>query len=62
MKFREVRRRLKDDGFVIVAQRGSHEQWSKQGVTGRVTVAGQNGEEVKIATLKSIFLQAGWTS
>lgn len=31
MKFGEVRRRLQSEGFEIISQNGSHEQWKKPG-------------------------------
>ncbi len=61
MKFRELRRMLKDDGWTIVAQEGSHQQWKHLEKHGRVTIAGQDGKDVKPGTLASIFKQAGWT-
>jgi predicted RNA binding protein YcfA (HicA-like mRNA interferase family) len=61
MKFREVRRMLKDDGWVVVVQEGSHQQWKHPFKPGRVTIAGQDGKDVKPGTLASIFKQAGWT-
>lgn len=60
VKFRDVRRRLRDAGWVIVRQDGSHEQWKHPSGGGRVTVAGHDNREVPPKTLRSIFLQAGW--
>jgi predicted RNA binding protein YcfA (HicA-like mRNA interferase family) len=60
MKFRDVRRRLKNEGWVIVVQEGSHEQWKHPDRPGRVTLAGKDNVEVKPGTLNSIFRQAGW--
>ncbi|MEA2666895.1 MAG: hypothetical protein QOI11_3839 [Candidatus Eremiobacteraeota bacterium] len=52
---------LKDDGWVVVVQEGSHQQWKHPFKPGRVTIAGQDGKDVKPGTLASIFKQAGWT-
>jgi predicted RNA binding protein YcfA (HicA-like mRNA interferase family) len=60
MKFRELRRKLKDDGWLIVTQTGSHEQYGHPSKSGRVTVAGKDGADVPTGTLKNIFQQAGW--
>jgi predicted RNA binding protein YcfA (HicA-like mRNA interferase family) len=59
VKYREVRRRLRDEGFVLVAVRGSHQQWSNPLRRGKVTVAGADNDDVPVATLRSIFRQAG---
>jgi predicted RNA binding protein YcfA (HicA-like mRNA interferase family) len=39
MKFREVRRIVKDDGWRLVNQEGSREQYTHQTKPGRVTIA-----------------------
>jgi predicted RNA binding protein YcfA (HicA-like mRNA interferase family) len=60
MKFGEVRRRLQSEGFEIISQNGSHEQWKKPGLPGRVTIAGKNSDTVGHKTMKSIARQARW--
>jgi predicted RNA binding protein YcfA (HicA-like mRNA interferase family) len=60
MKFREIRVRLRREGWRLVARVGSHEQWKHPNRTGRVTIAGKDGADVKFGTLKSISKQAGW--
>ena len=60
MKYREIRRRLRDDGFVVVAVRGSHQQWKHPDRPGKVTVSGQDNADVRLGTLQSIYQQAGW--
>ena len=61
MKFRDLRRRLKDEGWIIVYQSGSHQQWKHPGHPDRrVTLAGHDRDEVKPGTLISIFKQARW--
>jgi predicted RNA binding protein YcfA (HicA-like mRNA interferase family) len=59
MKFRAVRLMLREAGFEIVVQEGSHEQWKHPDRPGRVTVAGTDSAEVKPGTLNSILKQAG---
>jgi predicted RNA binding protein YcfA (HicA-like mRNA interferase family) len=60
VKYREVRRRLREDGFVVVAMRGSHQQWSHPFRPGKVTVAGSDNDEIPRKIERSIFRQAGW--
>jgi predicted RNA binding protein YcfA (HicA-like mRNA interferase family) len=55
---REVIRKLTDDGWIEVAQRGSHRQFKHPTKPGKVTVAGKMSDDVRIGTLKSILRQA----
>ena len=59
MKVREVIRLLTEDGWVQVAQKGSHRQFKHATKSGKVTVAGKASDDMAIGTLKSIFRQAG---
>jgi predicted RNA binding protein YcfA (HicA-like mRNA interferase family) len=59
MTVREVVRQLTDDGWIEVAQRGSHRQFKHPTKLGKVTVAGKLGDDVRIGTYKSILRQAG---
>jgi len=59
MKVRDVLRLLADDGWVRVAQKGSHRQFRHPTKPGKVTVPGRPSDDVPIGTLKSIFRQAG---
>ena len=59
MKVREVIELLEEDGWVKVAQRGSHRQFKHETKTGKVTVPGKLSSEVRKGTLKSILKQAG---
>lgn len=59
LKFREVRRMLRQDGWRICRQEGSHEQYRHRSKKGRVTVAGHDSSEVPPGTLRSIMKQAG---
>jgi len=56
---REILRILEDDGWVLVAQKGSHRQYKHAAKPGRVTVAGHPKDEIAPGTLKSILRQAG---
>jgi predicted RNA binding protein YcfA (HicA-like mRNA interferase family) len=58
LKVREVIRLLLDDGWVQVAQRGSHRQLKHPTKVGRVTVAGHPNDELAPGTLRSILRQA----
>ncbi|MGH7749585.1 MAG: type II toxin-antitoxin system HicA family toxin [Candidatus Dormibacteria bacterium] len=60
MKYRDLRRRLKSEGFEVVARDGSHEQWKHPDRPGRVTVSGKSRRDVPNGTLRNIFRQAGW--
>jgi len=50
---------LRSDGWVMVAQRGSHRQLKHATKPGRVTVAGHDNDDLAAGTLRSIFRQAG---
>jgi predicted RNA binding protein YcfA (HicA-like mRNA interferase family) len=58
MKFRDVIKQLEADGWVLVATKGSHRQYKHPEKTGRVTVAGHPGDDVKPGTLNNILKQA----
>ena len=60
MKVRDALKRLHDEGWVIVVQRGSHRQLTHQTKPGKVTVAGHASDEIRSGTLASIRRQAGW--
>jgi predicted RNA binding protein YcfA (HicA-like mRNA interferase family) len=59
MKVSEVLRMLYDDGWYLVATRGSHRQLKHLTKPGRVTVAGKPSDGVAPGTLDSILKQAG---
>ncbi len=59
MKVREVIRMLEEDGWHVVATRGSHRQFKHLSKPGRVTVAGNLGHDLAKGTLNSIMKQAG---
>jgi predicted RNA binding protein YcfA (HicA-like mRNA interferase family) len=59
MKVRDLIRTLEDDGWVKVAQRGSHRQFKHSVKPGKVTVPGKLSEDMPKGTEKSILRQAG---
>jgi predicted RNA binding protein YcfA (HicA-like mRNA interferase family) len=59
MKVRDVIRRLLDDGWVRVAQKGSHRQFKHPTKYGKITVPGKPYDDLPQGTLRSIFRQAG---
>lgn len=61
MNSRELIRRLKKDGWYVVATKGSHWQFKHDDKPGRVTVPHPK-KDLPLATVKSIAKQAGWSS
>jgi predicted RNA binding protein YcfA (HicA-like mRNA interferase family) len=59
MKVREAIRMIEDDGWFLVATRGSHRQYKHATKPGRVTVAGKPSDDLAPGTLNSILKQAG---
>jgi predicted RNA binding protein YcfA (HicA-like mRNA interferase family) len=59
MKVRQVVKLIEADGWRLVRQRGSHRQFKHATKPGRVTVAGNDSDDVKAGTLASILRQAG---
>ncbi|MGH8428671.1 MAG: type II toxin-antitoxin system HicA family toxin [Gammaproteobacteria bacterium] len=59
MKTREVVRMLSDDGWILVATRGSHRQFKHPVRPGRVTVPGKPNDDLAPGTLNSVLKQAG---
>ena len=58
MKVRAVLELLREDGWRIVRQRGSHRQLRHPVKPGTVTIAGNPGNELHPKTLASILRQA----
>lgn len=50
---------LEDDGWYIVAQRGSHRQLKHPSKSGKVTLNGKNSDDITGFLLKSIEKQSG---
>ncbi len=59
VKIRYVLRLLADDGWRLVAIRGSHRQFEHPTKKGRVTVAGKDSDDLAPGTFNSILKQAG---
>lgn len=59
MKVRDILRLLADDGWIQVAQKGSHRQFRHATKLGKVTVPGKRSDDLPTGTLKSILRQAG---
>jgi predicted RNA binding protein YcfA (HicA-like mRNA interferase family) len=59
MKVRLVIRLIENDGWRLVATRGSHRQFSHPSKPGRVTIAGHPADDLAPGTLGSILKQAG---
>jgi predicted RNA binding protein YcfA (HicA-like mRNA interferase family) len=60
MKVSEILERLGDDGWRLVATRGSHRQYKHDGKPGRGTVPGKPNDDLAPGTVNSIYKQAGW--
>ena len=58
MKVRDIIKMIEDDGWYIVATRGSHRQYKHPKKPGRVTIAGNPNHGVAPGTLNSILKQA----
>jgi predicted RNA binding protein YcfA (HicA-like mRNA interferase family) len=59
VKIRLVLRMLAEDGWVLVATRGSHRQFEHAVKPGRVTVAGKDSDDLAPGTFNSNLKQAG---
>jgi predicted RNA binding protein YcfA (HicA-like mRNA interferase family) len=58
MKVRDVLKKLRKDGWVLVRQKGSHRQFHHPTKPGAVTVAGRPSLDLDPKTEKSILRQA----
>ncbi len=59
MKVAEILRLLQQDGWFLVAQKGSHRQFKHASKPGRVTVPGKPSDDLAPGTNNSILKQAG---
>jgi predicted RNA binding protein YcfA (HicA-like mRNA interferase family) len=59
MKYREFTRLLKDNGWWLEKQEGSHQKWTHPNKSGKVTVAGHPNDDIPRGTLKEMLRQAG---
>jgi predicted RNA binding protein YcfA (HicA-like mRNA interferase family) len=51
--------KVKQDGWVLVKQKGSHQQYKHPTKPGKVTIAGDGNLDVPEKTRKSILKQSG---
>ena len=58
MKVGEMLRLLQQDGWFLVATRGSHRQLKHPTKSGRVTIAGKPSDDLAPGTANSILKQA----
>ena len=61
MKVRDAIKLIEDDGWRLVATRGSHRQYKHPSKPGRVTVPGKLGDDLAPGTLNSLLKQAKLT-
>ncbi|MBI4724182.1 MAG: type II toxin-antitoxin system HicA family toxin [Rhodomicrobium sp.] len=59
MKVRDILKLLENDGWTLVATRGSHRQFKHPVKKGRVTIAGKPSDDLAPGTLNSILKQSG---
>jgi predicted RNA binding protein YcfA (HicA-like mRNA interferase family) len=59
MKVRDVIRLIEQNGWFLVATRGSHRQYKHSARPGRVTIAGKPSDDMAPGTLNSVLKQAG---
>ena len=59
-KVSEILKMLKDDGWELINQKGSHRQFKHPTKKGKVTVNAKPSDTLSQEILNSIFKQAGW--
>jgi len=59
MKVRDLLKALKEAGWLVSRQRGSHRQLKHMSKPGKLTVAGHPSEDVHPKTLATFLRQAG---
>jgi predicted RNA binding protein YcfA (HicA-like mRNA interferase family) len=59
MKVGDLLRVLQQDGWYLIATRGSHRQYKHPTKPGRVTVPGKKSDDLAPGTLNSILKQSG---
>ncbi|OGO08051.1 MAG: addiction module toxin, HicA family [Chloroflexi bacterium RBG_13_57_8] len=58
MKVRDIIKMIEQDGWYLVATRGSHRQYKHPAKAGRVTIAGKLSHDIAPGTTNSILKQA----
>jgi predicted RNA binding protein YcfA (HicA-like mRNA interferase family) len=59
MKVRDAIKLIENDGWFLVATRGSHRQFKHPRKPGRATIAGKPSDDLAPGTFNSILKQAG---
>ena len=59
-KVSEVLKKLREDGWYQVSQRGSHRQFKHPYKKGRVTINNKPSDTIEQNILNCIWKQAGW--
>jgi predicted RNA binding protein YcfA (HicA-like mRNA interferase family) len=59
VKVPDAIRLIEQDGWFVVATRGSHRQYKHATKPGRVTIAGKPSDDMAPGTLNSVLKQAG---
>ncbi len=59
MKVRDMLKTLRQDGWLLKNQEGSHRQFVHPAKPGKVTISGHESDEIKPKTLRTIQIQAG---
>nr|WP_203558435.1 type II toxin-antitoxin system HicA family toxin [Bacteroides sp. 519] len=59
VKVKAILKSLKDDGWYLAHQKGSHRQYKHPDKTGKVTVNGKGSDDITGDLLKSIESQSG---
>lgn len=58
MNIRDLIKLIEEDGWYLVATKGSHRQYKHASKTGRVTIAGHPADDLAPGTLNSVLKQA----
>ena len=58
MKIRDVIKMIENDGWYLVATKGSHRQYKHSDKPGRVTIAGHPNHDLAPGTFNSILKQS----
>lgn len=59
MTFREIKKILKANGWVLIRVSGSHHQYRKTGCPNSITVPNHNGRDLTIGVLKDLEKKTG---
>ena len=59
MKFRDLLRLLREDGWYLARTKGSHQQYKHPWKPGTVTLAGKPGKDVPPGIKQAVLKQAG---